>query len=156
MEALTFNKNPKIIKILINAGADINVKNDEGYSAKDIAFKYANVETLKTFIDNAANYRDLNQATKDLFLAISNESTTRGQIGYLLLIGADINARDQDGVTPLMIAAKYNTNPEILRYLLEAKAYVIVQDNEGKTAKDYARQNTNPEILEFFEVLEND
>ncbi len=43
-------------------------------------------------------------------------------IKLLLDAGADVNARDKDGLTPLMWAALLNQNPEVIRILLDAGA----------------------------------
>jgi len=49
--------------------------------------------------------------------------------------GADPNCND--GMTPLMVAAK-NSTPEIIRLLLDYGADKNCKSNEGKTAYDYA------------------
>ena len=36
--------------------------------------------------------------------------------------GIDVNTRDENGWTPLMYAAWYNQNPEVVKILLEAGA----------------------------------
>ena len=55
--------------------------------------------------------------------------------------GADVNTRDNDGWTPLMAAADYNPNPEVITMLLQAGANGKEKDRSGKTALDYANDN---------------
>jgi ankyrin repeat protein len=55
----------------------------------------------------------------------------------LLAAGADPNAVDFEGATPLMYAAEVGTM-ELLRALLAAGADVNAQDAEGRTALMYA------------------
>ncbi|MBQ9565109.1 MAG: ankyrin repeat domain-containing protein [Synergistaceae bacterium] len=50
---------------------------------------------------------------------------------------SDINARDKDGATPLMLAARDNA-PDVVEALLERGAYINAKDNEGRTALMYA------------------
>ncbi|MDP7560231.1 MAG: ankyrin repeat domain-containing protein, partial [Planctomycetota bacterium] len=50
-------------------------------------------------------------------------------------------ARDEDGWTPLMHAARYNSNPEVITVLLKAGANAKAKDGAGKTALDYVKQN---------------
>jgi len=59
----------------------------------------------------------------------------------LLDAGANVNARDQDGITALMRAARWNENPEVLRLLLDAGAAAKAADRFGRRAVDYAREN---------------
>jgi ankyrin repeat protein len=46
--------------------------------------------------------------------------------------GADVNARDKYDRTPLMYAAEYNPNPEVITVLLTAGANAKAKDNEGR------------------------
>ena len=59
----------------------------------------------------------------------------------LLKAGADIEARNKDGITPLIWAARFNSNPEMIEVLLKAGANPKAKDKEGKTAADYAKDN---------------
>ena len=53
----------------------------------------------------------------------------------------DIKARDEDGTTPLMWAAKYNKSSEVIETLLRAGANAKAKDKKGKTAVDHAKEN---------------
>jgi hypothetical protein len=55
--------------------------------------------------------------------------------------GADVNARDKDGSTPLIRAAQNNTNPEVITTLLKAGADAKAKNSSGKTAFDCAKNN---------------
>ena len=44
-------------------------------------------------------------------------------------------------MTPLMYAAKYNENPDVITTLLNAGADAKAKSIEGKTAFDYAQNN---------------
>lgn len=57
-------------------------------------------------------------------------------IGLLLTLGAAINARDQDGRTPLHRKV-INSYPYGIATLLKAGADPLPLDNEGKTPLDY-------------------
>ena len=62
--------------------------------------------------------------------------------------GENINIVDEYGQTPLMYAATANTDPRIIKILVESGADVNAQSPEGWTALMYAvRENTNPEVV---------
>lgn len=52
-----------------------------------------------------------------------------------------VNARDADGWTPLMYAAKWNPNPDVMEKLLDLGADVSLSCDAGKTAFDYAEED---------------
>jgi ankyrin repeat protein len=59
----------------------------------------------------------------------------------LVATGADVNAKDADGVTALMYAASLESAPLLVPALLKKGANAKVADKSGKKAVDYARQN---------------
>jgi tetratricopeptide (TPR) repeat protein len=61
--------------------------------------------------------------------------------------GADLNAKDSDGVTPLMGAAQYNSNPDVVTALLKAGVDVNAKDKQGKTPLMHAVLNPNPDAV---------
>ena len=48
--------------------------------------------------------------------------------------GADLKARDEDGLTSLMLAARSNENPEVISVLLKAGADLKARDEDGLTS----------------------
>jgi ankyrin repeat protein len=63
--------------------------------------------------------------------------------------GADVNAKDNKGITALMVQAKSNKDTKVLRLLLDAGADIHAKDNEGKTALYHGIINLNFEAVEF-------
>ncbi len=66
---------------------------------------------------------------------------TPAEVRALISAGADVNARDEFGATPLMEAAEFNKNPAVIIALLNAGANGKLHDKDGKTAFDYAKNN---------------
>ena len=70
------------------------------------------------------------------------------KVRQLIQDGADVNAKNKYGWTPLMFAAGYNTSMEVLRVLLGAEAEVNAKNKDGRTPlMAAARYNSNPEVL---------
>ena len=62
--------------------------------------------------------------------------------------GANVNARDEIGMTPLMQAAWFNQNPEVIKVLLEAGAEINTRTENGMTPLFWAAWlNENPEVI---------
>lgn len=60
--------------------------------------------------------------------------------------GADINAKDKDGRTPLMIAAMFNKDPDVITVLVNLGADIGAQDKNGENAFALSAKNPNGEI----------
>jgi len=76
---------------------------------------------------------------------------TLEEVNNAIKAGADVNARDKNGWTPLMYAAWKNQNPEVIKVLLEAGADVNARNKYGGTPLMYAAwENKIPEVLKVF------
>ena len=77
------------------------------------------------------------------------QAATPAQTERLLADGAEVNAWDESGWTPLHEAAGFNENPEVLQGLVRAGAEVKARDKDGGTAlHEAAADNQNPEVIE--------
>jgi ankyrin repeat protein len=81
----------------------------------------------------------------DLFSIV--QSATSVEIKQAISNGADVNARNEEGNTPLMLAAFDNENHEVIRALLDAGADVNARDIKGFTPLIIAAQYNNPEVI---------
>jgi len=59
----------------------------------------------------------------------------------LLEAGANVKARDKDGMTALTWAALITKIPEVINVLLDAGASVKTKDRNGRKALDFAQRN---------------
>ena len=78
---------------------------------------------------------------KKLLALCKDPEATPEVIEALLKAGVDIEARTEHGWTPLMWAARNNSNPKVIEVLLRFGANAKAKDKEGKTAADYAKDN---------------
>lgn len=78
-----------------------------------------------------------------------NPSYTAAQVRDILDRGADVNETICDGWTPLMFAAHYGADLEIIRTLVSAGADVNARDAEGMTALMVAStKSPDPEVIQ--------
>ncbi|MCL1874987.1 MAG: ankyrin repeat domain-containing protein [Synergistaceae bacterium] len=75
-------------------------------------------------------------------------------ISALVMAGADVNEKNNNGLTPLMLAARINPNLEVITTLLNHGTAPKVKDDSGKMAIDYARENENLKNAEALRRLE--
>jgi ankyrin repeat protein len=69
----------------------------------------------------------------------------------LIQHGANVNAKDKDGMTALMVAASHNNAPAI--GLLQAGADAAAKNNRGETALAIAKLNGNLNAAQALSVL---
>jgi len=94
------------------------------------------------------------------FAAMSDEdflnlcrSGTEQQVETAIKNGSNINAKTENGVTALMFAAYYNSNPEVISILLKNGVDVSIKDNNGERAIDYANNNVNLKNTSAYQQL---
>ncbi len=69
-------------------------------------------------------------------------------IRRLIREGADVNSKDDDGMTPLMLAASESKTPEVVSLLIEAGADVNAKDDDGMTPLTFAIwKSRTPEVV---------
>ena len=74
---------------------------------------------------------------QDLF----DPNQTPAEVRAALDAGADLEARTELGFTPLMLAASFNENHEVLQVLLDAGADATAKNGEKETAWDLIQDN---------------
>jgi hypothetical protein len=84
----------------------------------------------------------------EMLLSLDMENVSKDYIRVLINEGADANAKNNDGWTPLMFAARYSSSPEIVKLLIEKGADVNARDNNGAPLLIYAVRQT-PEIVKL-------
>ena len=70
------------------------------------------------------------------------------KVDRMLRSEADVNARDEQGWTPLMYAASYG-DKRIVQLLIEYKADLNIQNDNGNTAADIAQYGKRKEIVDL-------
>ncbi len=113
----------EIVKLLIIAGASVHLKNKKGYTPLMKAAERDHVDVMRVLIENGAKVNEVKIPDKDLdtalHLAINEEA--EGAVSLLIQKGSNINLKNSDGFTPIMLAIE-KENLVIIQKLLDAKA----------------------------------
>jgi ankyrin repeat protein len=147
------NNDVTTMRLLLRRGANIRAKNHNGDTALLEAVRGGNPEALAVLLEKTPNISDRNGALleatssgpvlmqypspqpdvrKEGVLPAPQESTWVATVRILLNSGAEIETRDSDGATPLMLAASVGQT-EIFKFLLERGANMDVRDKRGMT-----------------------
>ena len=133
--------------LLLDAGADVNVKDDSGWTPLYHAASEGHTEIAKLLLDAGAdvNVKD-DSGWTPLHHTASGGLT---EIAKLLLdAGADVNVKDDSGWTPLYHTAS-GGHTEIATLLLDAGADVNVKDDSGWTPLHHAASEGHTEIAKL-------
>jgi len=127
----------EIIDMLVKKGAEINARNKKGMTPLAIAFSYYySIKEVKIRLIELMQKIDIraNDGSTALMYVTENERSTE-IIEVLIKKGADVNAKDNAGNTPLIRAclSRYKY-PEIIKYLIRKGAKLNAQNDEGETA----------------------
>lgn len=140
--AIIYNNVDALEKLLDDKRVDINAKDRHGYTPLMAAVgKPRMVEILlkrRANINVLRNKENFDQAAIH-FVVHSGSKANFDSMVKLLDYGADYDAQDSRGFTPLMHAIVYGiASPEMIIELLRRGANLDIRDNKGKTALAHA------------------
>jgi ankyrin repeat protein len=128
-----FDGNIEAVKQHIAAGSDVNAVDDEGWSVLDVALTSKN-EELINFVKTTGGKRN---ADKSIFIAsgVGDLEAVKQHVAA----GADVNAKDNNGWTPLHFASD---RKNVAEFLIKKGADVNAKDKYGDTPLDLAKGET--------------
>lgn len=120
---------------------------DNNDPCDDFLWRHGNTSEIESAIMAGADMKALRSYGTRLMCAVQ-ENPDPAVIAPMVRAGADVNARDQYGNTPLMRAANANRNPAVITALVNAGAVVNATNNHGETALMMAaHMNPNPAVI---------
>ena len=118
---------------------------DDRYAKIPIPDNLIEAENSKHLFIPDANKTDKEGRSQLMFAAKAGDTK---RIADLLYSGAKIDARDNQGWSALMYAARYQQNPDVISFLLYKGAQRTLKNNYGITALMLsAAYSENPEVL---------
>ena len=145
LQAADYSKSPAVVKVLLDAGADIEARDKGGYTPLHVAVgnavgKRDSVAVVKALLDARANieardedgYTPLHKAARGDSLAL---------VKTLLDAGANVNAQDRIGQTSLHAAVGKRDSVAVVKALLDARADIEARDKGGYTPLHVAAEN---------------
>ena len=141
-----YSGNTARVEQLLRQGAEVNVEQKNGWTVLMSAAHGGHAETVQLLIDAGADMAKYGDTA--LMLALRDTETTKA----LLAAGADVNAKHEDGFTPLLLAAR-GGQAETVKLLIKAGADVNAEIENGFTVTvvEMAEMSGHPEIVEILE-----
>jgi len=162
LELAGYVNNVDVARLLLAKGADPNTLDETKFTALMQAAGSSEhcAEIVKLLLDHGAK---VNVVSVDSVETVKNGKIRIGRITALMMAasqadyraaellvnaGADVNAKDIRGLTPLGFAvATDHADARIVRLLLAKGADPKIRSVDGETTLDWARKFRNPEVL---------
>ena len=147
---MAFNNNTRILKLLIDGGANLSMVSDGGLAtALSIAAQAGWIETVKMLIAAKVN---INQAADigGTALVRASESGKLDVVVFLMANGADPTVTNKAGWNAVMAAA-WKGHGDILQYLIDKKVPLDAKYKDGSNALMWAvyegHANTTSQLI---------
>ena len=149
-------KKKKIFKLLLDAGIENDIKNDDGYTSIDILANQRVNPILFSILKGEYDFDNPN-STSNLTSAMSLHSAILSSnydvIKVHLKVGTDINEISEEnnnsyGLSPLVVAC-HILDFESVELLLKNGADPNLKNNDGQSAMDIAVENNNEDLINW-------
>ena len=139
------SEKPEIVELLLNKGADTEVRDESGETLLHWAAKKEILEVVELLIEKGAD-KEARDGNGNTPLQNAARSNNMEMLEFLLDREANIEARDEDGNRPLQLAIR-RENMEMLEFLLNRKANIEARDEDGNTPLQLAVKSKTPKIV---------
>ena len=136
-----------VVRLLLDHGAQVEAKANDGGTSLMLASKKGHLEVLKLLLDHGAQVE-----AKDKYgwtsLICASANGHLEVVKLLLDHGALVEAKDNDGETSL-IWVSANGNFDVVKLLLDHGALVEAKDNSGWTSLMFASEKGHLDVLKL-------
>ena len=138
-----FHQNTVAIRLLVAAGADVNVRDSRGFSPLMVAAQQGNADIVEILVNNGACV-DLESVEKETALLLAAANKHLACVGKLVDLGADVNASNDRRETALLYAIH---DADTATHLLHAGADANVATNDHVSPLSMAVQHGYVDVI---------
>ena len=125
-------ENPDVVQVLIDAGANIEIKNDEGRSPLHVASFVGEVATMTKLVRAGADVCSTDSESMSCLMFAAHSGQTDA-VRYLAgLPEVDLDQQSTDDRTALHFAVEAN-HPDVVQVLIDAGANIEIKNDEGRS-----------------------
>ena len=130
------------VKAALDAGTDANAKDDKGSTLLNLATRYGHLDVARLLVERGADLKVRSPAGGFPIHSAVQPPKDPGFVRFLLEQGADPNATDQRGRTPIFYAATNGGQeaPAVVAELVKGGADVMARAPDGQTPLHAAAQ----------------
>jgi ankyrin repeat protein len=136
-----------IIRFLTESGSCTNIPDSEGVTPINIAARMCHWEAVDEFMEHDPTIRPESAEYLNVHLHRASASDDMTDLRILLKCGIEVDIKNEDGYTPLHVAANHGYK-EVTQLLLNNGANVSIVDRDGKTPLISAAENGYVELVQ--------
>ncbi|MDR2901551.1 MAG: ankyrin repeat domain-containing protein [Lactobacillales bacterium] len=140
------------IAALLDGGADVNAKTYGDTIFVDALYAGAPVNIMLMFVKNGADLKYKNYAREDIFTIAAKSASNPEIVGFLIEKGFECKPFGNNAYTPLLYAAAYNKNPQVILEFSKVCDKNAV-DGQNENALFFALKNSSENAPEIFQTL---
>lgn len=142
----------RIVSLLLESGADVNATDTNDNTALIIACDKNRYTIIIQLVNHGADINQVNGSGYSVLFFIHNNHIAE----TLLKLGANVNIKDEDGVSPLLYYIdKFSVDPNLIKLLINYGADINAEDDYHRTPLLLACSRKTPDIVELLLQYDN-
>lgn len=133
--------NVVMVRKLLKHGVQTDARDDAGHTALELAILAGRTQVADVLLEGGATL----DGDRLMVEAARRGNPDRDVVRYLVRQGANVETRDADGDTPLLLAVR-GGHLRLARHLVDVGADVNVRDAQGVSALEIAEQRSLTEM----------
>ena len=141
------NGQMNVVELLLSKGAEIDVEDKNHCTPLMLAAENGHNDISMHLIHHGADICKMDVFWQATLLSYASENGHLKVVELLLSKGAEIDVKDKNHCTPLMLAAE-NGHNDVSTYLIHHGADISKKDSHDRTALHYASENGHLKVVE--------